>query len=70
MSILVKDASFAEAMCIFIADCMSIVSKYAQDKAAAIKAMVESANAIFHNCPKTNETISEVMAVIRQMVAA
>jgi hypothetical protein len=58
-----KTMSFAEAMCVFIADCMCVVSM-GLDKAAAIIEMAVRANVAFKGFTSTPATVAEVKAVI------
>ena len=58
--------TFNEALCIFIADCMSVVSKEI-NRAAAIKEMATRANTIFKNFSPTPEKVAEVKAIILQI---
>ena len=60
--------TFALSLCIFIAECMCIVSMTVC-KTTAIKSMADRANAIFKNFPKTPGRVQEVKDVIVMMAA-
>lgn len=59
--------TFNETLCIFIADCMSVVGREV-NKRVAIKKMAFSANSLFKKFPSTPENVSEVKAIILQMI--
>ena len=59
--------TFNETLCIFIADCMCVISKKIS-KTNAIIEMSKKANLLFYNFPSTPEKVAQVKKVILQMV--